>query len=113
MASSWEEIAGAILDTIKERAGEFLKENAEVEGFLKERAARLAKLMLAYSTQTDQVQKQIILDSIGDVRQTIENDVAGLTLKGKTAAQNLFREIVNTAFGAVVKMLPALIPLFR
>ena len=109
MSEPWEPLRDSIVATIKERAKEFLDDNAEAKEFLADRAEDAARLAVAYKLETDEANKKSLLHELELVRQTVENEVSALALTGKEASKSLFKEIVNTAFGALVKYLPTVL----
>ncbi len=108
MSNPWDALADTIVDTVKDRTSDFLKNNAAAEEFLKERAKALAKAVYEYKTAPDG-EKAAAKHEMNIIRQTIENKLAAIALNGQTEAKSVFREILNTAFNAVVKMAPALL----
>lgn len=109
MSEEWETLADSILATVKSRAKEFLDENAEAKDFIAERAKSFAKLAIEYRLETDEANKKDILHEMELDQQAVENELSALALNGKEASKAAFKEIVGTAFGALIKYLPAVL----
>lgn len=105
----WKEIADSIIETVKGKSEEFLRQNAAAKDFIEDRGRRLAKLVYQYKTAGDDAAKQEAHRSLNIVRQTIENELSALALAGQEEAKRTFKEIVSTAFGVVVKAAPAIL----
>lgn len=108
MANPWDEMADSIVQTLEERAKDFLDQNAPVRKIVTERARRLAELAFYYQTSEGNVKEGYLTD-MKIVRQTVENELAALALAGQEAAKGTFMEVVRTAFGLFVRALPAII----
>lgn len=105
----WKEIAKSIVDTVRLRAGDFWDKNQAAQGFVKERAERLAKLTIDYGTAGDGPQREAIKMSMALVTETIETELLAVALIGQEQAKSTFREIVSSVMGAVAKILPVII----
>lgn len=108
MSVPWEDLAQSILGTIRERAKDFLSQNDQAKQLVEERAVELAKLLVEYGAETDEVVRKDILNEIAIVRQTIENELSAVALNGKTESIATFKEIVGSVFSTVVKVLPVI-----
>jgi hypothetical protein len=109
MAEPWKDIADSIISVVQERAEDFLDENEEAKNFLIERAKRLAQLVFEYKTATDPAVKKEKKDRMELVQSTIETELAALALKGSTEAKETFKEVVKTAFGVLIKVIPQIV----
>ncbi len=105
----WKPIADAIVGTIKDRAKGFWDQNEAGRKFVTERAERLAKLTIEYKLASDDQVKEEKKAGMELVKATIETELLSLALIGAEQTRVTFREIVNTAFSAIVKVLPAII----
>jgi cbb3-type cytochrome oxidase cytochrome c subunit len=112
MRKDWKDIADSILETIKTRAKEFLDENSEAKDFIAERAQSLAKLTVEYKQESIESRRKDILHEMNLELQSIENTLSTMALKGKEESKAIFKEIVGTALGALIKYLPAILPKF-
>lgn len=108
MAEKWEEIRDALVSSVEDRAKDFLKDNKAAKDFLVERAERLAKLAVAYA-MLDGVEKDQAKADMAVVAQSIENQVAALSVTAASGTKKLFANLVGVAFDSLVKALPALI----
>jgi hypothetical protein len=108
MPNEWEKIGDGIVDVVREGAGNILDASAEARAFLRERANRLAQLASLYPTASSAKRKELIAD-MEMVKQTMLNDAATLALQASDEAKATFSKILSTAFGTVIKILPAVI----
>ena len=106
---SWKDIADAIVDTVKDAAGDFWETNQRAKDHITERAKRLAKLTWEYKTASDDATKAAKKEQMEVVKDTIETELLNIALIGEEQAKNTFVKIAKTVFSAVVKLAPALI----
>jgi hypothetical protein len=106
---SWEQIADSIVDTIKDRSKSFLDQNEEAKKFVTERAQRLAKLTIEYNLASDDAAKKAKKEQMEIVRDSIETELVTVALNGQEEAKSTFKNIVNSVFATVVKVLPTLL----
>lgn len=99
----------SIIEVVRSRAKEFLRENAEAEKFLEDRAERLARLSLEYALAADEVARANIRADMEIVRQSMENELASLVLAASGKSRDLFRQVLGTVADVLVKALPHLI----
>lgn len=106
---SIEEVANSILDTIKEKSGDFLDDNQAAKDFILERGKRLAKLIIEYKTATNDITKQVKKEQMGVVADSIETELLTVALNGQAESKSVFKAIVNSTFAAIVKILPVVL----
>lgn len=102
----WEELANKAVAAIKERASNAWNDNAPARAFIEERAKRVAKLLWELSTGGRP--KAEVEADIKVVQQSIENEVATLALTGSEVVKDTFREVIKTAFGILLKVVPTI-----
>lgn len=107
--SEWSNLADSILDTIKDRANDFLEANQPAKELLQDRAEELAKLSVEYVKETDDAKRAAIVTEMNIVKQTVVNELGALALNGQTASIAAFKDVVNTALGALIKYIPAIL----
>jgi hypothetical protein len=105
MSNPWDALADGIVSKVKERAKKFVEDNADLDKFLKDRAQALAKATYKYQIAPDD-QKDSAYRDMKVVRQTIENKLAAVALKGQREQQKIFREILFAVFGSLVDLAP-------
>lgn len=104
------EIENSVTATVKAQVGDFLDEHADAKAFVEERVKRLAELAVALvKTGTDETARKAVLWDISLVRQSIENELAGVAVAASKASRNLFKAVLNTAADVLVKTLPAIV----
>lgn len=109
MADTWETLKDQIVSVVQERAKDFIDSNVGVKALLLERAERLAKLTENYLTTVDPTARLKLLDTMEVVRQTITNEIDAAAANASLAAKSVFKEIVGTAFGMLIKTLPVIV----
>lgn len=101
------EVKDAVLEAVRGQIGDFLDEHADAKAFVEERAKRLADLAVALALAgTDETARKAVLYDVGIVRQSIENEAAGLAVAASKASRNLFKAVLGTAADVLVKALP-------
>lgn len=109
LSAEVKKVADGLLDTITSRAKVFLDDNADAQKFVQERTVRMAKLLIEYKLETDEAKREQKKARMALVQSTIETELASVALTGHAETKALFKEIVNTAFAAAIKIIPALI----
>lgn len=105
----WKEVAKSIVETVKLRAKEVWDGNQAARDFVEERAERLAKLTVEYGITVSDSEREALKNQMALVSETIETELLAVALVGQESAKSTFREVVNTVFGAVVKILPVVL----
>ena len=109
MTQPWDGIAESIIETVKSRAKKLWDENLEMRTFVGERAKTLAEIVWKYKTTSDEAKRAELHHEMQIVQQTIENSLTAIALVAAAEAQATFREVVNTAFGTLIRALPAVL----
>ncbi len=109
MADPWTDLADTFVSTVKDRAKGFLANNAKAKAFLVDRGKRLGKLAWQLKTASDGGAREKAERGMKKVQQSIENELATLSLNGSDESKSVFRDILNTAVAVFVKMAPALL----
>ena len=105
--SQFEDIRDAAIAAIEERAKAFLDKNEPVRATIKDRASRLAELAVKYISASE-ADRQTIKTSMEFVKQGIANLIASSALDASVEARISFVQIVEVAFGTLIKLVPLL-----
>lgn len=106
------DIAEAAVAAVKAQVGDFLEEHADAKAFVEDRLGRLAELAVALvKAGADETARKAVLWDISLVRQSIENELAGVAVAASRASRNLFKAVLNTAADILVKAAPKLLAL--
>lgn len=109
MSDEWKAVADSILETIKGRGKKFLDENTAARELLTDRAQVLGKLIWKYKLESEEVKRMEIMAEVAIVKQTVENELSALALIGKVESIAAFKDVVGTAFSAIIKYLPVIL----
>lgn len=105
----WDAIKDAIIGSVRDGIASFVDANEDVKKFLEERAERMARLVYKYQLSSLQREREVILDSMATVKNTIDLDVGTLAINAAVEGKALFSRILSSVFGTVLKLLPSLI----
>jgi hypothetical protein len=105
------EIKDALIGVVKTYGQDFLDRHADAKEFVAERSERLAKLAFLYTTNTDALIREGIVSSMKIVRQSIENELAGVALDASAESKATFARVLGVAFDTVIKLVPKLVGL--
>lgn len=106
--SPWSDLAGEILDILKQSAQDYIKEQG-VEQFLIETAERYAKWKYKAIVATNPKKKKEYEDNLKDVLAQTEIEVARLAVASNKATLKLLTKIAQTVGKFLLKLAPSLL----
>lgn len=109
MADMLDSLKDALISAVESQVKDFLAENKDAKDFLEDRAKRIAKLGLEYLDAGGDADRQMVIDSMKIVQQTIRNDMAAVAVNAAVAARETFMKVLSTAGDVLIKALPVLL----
>jgi hypothetical protein len=109
MASQLDALKDAIVDTVKAQVQDFLTENKDAREFLEDRAKRMAKLGLEYLQAGGDADREVVLQDMKIVQQTIRNDMAAVAVNAAVASRETFMKVLSAAGDVLIKALPVIL----
>lgn len=99
----------AVLGVVKGDAKDFLDQNKDAKDFLEDRAKRIIELGKGYALAGSDDERDSITERLAIVQQSIRTELAGIALTAEVQARATFANIVHTALGVLVKMIPVVL----
>ena len=99
----------AIVSSVEAQVQDFIAQNKDAKDFLVERAERMAKLGVEYLSAGGDADRQIVVDSMKIVQQTIQNDMAAVAVNAAVASRETFMKVLSVAGDVLIKALPIIL----
>lgn len=111
MLTSRDEIKEALVEVVKTYGQEFLDRHADAKAFIVERSERLATLTHLYAENPDPLIREGIVASMKIVKQSVENELAGVALDASAEAKAAFARVLGVVFDTVIRLVPKVVGL--
>lgn len=105
------DLAKSIVDTAEVRAKKFLDDNAGSREFIAERAKRYGELSVSYLVASSDVMRSLASQQMAVVQQSIENELASVSVAASVASREEFKEILGTVLSTIKTVLPIILSL--
>lgn len=118
MANEWDKWKDEIVNAVKDRVKNFLKQNVKALEYLEDRAGRLAQLtwqraLVADGEPDAEKRRERISKAIAMVTQTINNDVAALQIEANDQAKAIFASVLTAVGQLLSGALPDLFKIIK
>lgn len=102
-------LKNAVTSTVKVAAQDFLNQHQDAADFLESQSEDLAQLGVDYLKAPNDDARAKIQFQIDLVTQSVRNKMASIALDAEAAAKEAFTNILQTALGVVIKVLPVVL----
>lgn len=108
MSDEWDALRDTIVETLRSTLKDFVAD-AQVDEFVKEKAAQWAREKWLSQTEKDEAKKAEHLANLGHLAAQVAGEAAALEIKASRTAKALIGKVLEAAAGLLLRLAPKLL----